>query len=74
MPAYDYRCLTCDEQFERRVPAEMADDVLCSQGHDQVKRLLSVFAVGRATSSLGAPAPAAMPTGGGCCGGGCGCG
>ena len=48
-------------------------------GHADVKRLLSVFAVaGRAVPSAGsrgsAGSAAAMPSGGGCCGGGCGCG
>jgi hypothetical protein len=42
----------------------------CPEGHLDTTRLLSVFA---RTTAGGAPGPSA-PTGGGCCGGACGCG
>jgi putative FmdB family regulatory protein len=76
VPAYDYRCQTCDAVFEQRTTFDRADDVTCPEGHADVKRLLSVFAVaGRAgrAASVGAPS-SAPPSGGGCCGGACGCG
>ena len=68
---YDYRCTICDEAFEVR--RSMTDDspVTCSQGHAEVRKLLTMFAsVGAATG--GDPMPAGG--GGGCCGGACGCG
>jgi putative FmdB family regulatory protein len=75
VPVYDYRCRSCEKVFEQRTSLDGADDVVCPDGHDDVKRLLSVFAVaGRATPSAGSSGSAApMPSGGGCCGGGCGC-
>lgn len=77
MPTYEYRCLACDERFERRTTFADADATTarCPNGHTEVKRLLSAFAVNRAGVGGGA-APAPMPAGGGggCCGGGCGCG
>lgn len=69
MPLYEYRCRTCDTTFEaRRTMAEADEPSTCPQGHVEVKRLLSVFAAGRASAS----APTAS-SGGACCGGGCGC-
>lgn len=43
----------------------------CPQGHDDTVKLLSTIAV----AGRGGPAPSApsAPSGGGCCGGGCGC-
>ena len=72
MPTYDYRCLTCDERFEQRTSHAEADAVSCPNGHAEVKRLLSTFGFARAGG--GPAAVPAMPSGGGCCGGGCGCG
>jgi len=68
MALYEYRCLECDETFERRRPMDDADrDVTCPAGHARVKRLLSVFAAARGGGDSAAPA------GAGCCGGACGC-
>ncbi|MCU1673227.1 MAG: regulatory, FmdB family domain protein [Frankiales bacterium] len=63
MPAYDYRCRTCDAPFEVR--RSLTDDApaLCPAGHDDVGRVFTPVAVG------GSAAPAAPA--GGCCGGGC---
>jgi hypothetical protein len=44
------------------------DPAPCPEGHLDTRRLLSVFA---ATGGTTAPSPA---SGGGCCGGACGCG
>jgi putative FmdB family regulatory protein len=66
VPVYEYRCLECDDVFEQRQTIGEADAARCPEGHDRVKRLLSMFAVGART---GPPAAA-----GGCCGGACGCG
>lgn len=75
VPTYEYRCMECDDRFERRTAIATADDVRCDAGHDDVKRLLSSFAVGRdagTPASGGSSVP--MTSGGGCCGGACGCG
>jgi putative FmdB family regulatory protein len=67
VPLYEYRCRSCGVVFEERRPAsESTWDATCPDGHEDAVRLLSVFA------STGARAEAA--TGGGCCGGACGCG
>jgi putative FmdB family regulatory protein len=66
MPAYDYRCRTCDTLFEvRRGLDEVATAAPCPQGHPETSRVFTPVAVGGAAA---APAPAG---GGGCCGGGC---
>ncbi|HKE51534.1 MAG TPA: zinc ribbon domain-containing protein [Actinomycetes bacterium] len=73
MPRYDYRCRACGATFEiTRSMTEVNSPAYCPQGHDDTVRLLSTIALtGRAGSA--APAPAAG-SGGGCCGGACGCG
>ena len=72
MPAYDFRCRTCETTFEVRRPmAEAGDPATCPDGHEDAVRLLSVFAsVGTAAGSV-TPPPA--PRSGGGCGSGCGC-
>ena len=69
MPAYDYRCRTCDAVFEvRRGLDEAAVPAPCPQGHAETSRVFTPVAVGGAVSGGAAEAPA---SGGGCCGGGC---
>ena len=71
MALYEYRCRTCDDVFEVRRPmSEAGTPAPCPAGHADTVKLLSMFA--RTGSAVGAPAPA-RPSGGGCCGGGCGC-
>jgi putative FmdB family regulatory protein len=71
VPLYEYRCTDCDTVFEQRRPmAESDADVRCPDGHAGARRLLSVFA---STRSGGAPAPAAVPSGGMGCGPACAC-
>jgi putative FmdB family regulatory protein len=74
VPLYDYRCRTCDDTFEVRRPmAESEAPVACPSGHRETVKLLAFAAVGgRAGEPAGAAGP--MPSGGGCCGGACGCG
>jgi putative FmdB family regulatory protein len=77
VPTYEFRCTTCDTVFEeRRSMAASSDPATCPAGHPGARRLLSVFA---STSGAGDTLRAAGParpaaTGGGCCGGACGCG
>ena len=71
VPLYEYRCRSCDDVFELRRPmSESGEPTVCPSGHSDTVRLLSMFA--RAGS--GATTVASVrPTGGSCCGGGCGC-
>lgn len=70
MPLYEFRCRTCDTTFEERRPmAEANNPATCPDGHSGAVRVLSVFASVNAGGS--APGAAPMPSGGGCCGGGC---
>lgn len=71
MPLYEFRCKSCDATFEERRSMANADDpARCPEGHDNVVRLLSVFAaVGGAAPQQQAP----VPRSGGGCGSGCGC-
>jgi putative FmdB family regulatory protein len=69
MALYEFRCRTCDEQFEVRRPMrEASDPARCPRGHGDTVRLLSVFATVAA-----APGGRPASVGGGCCGGACGC-
>ncbi|MEV0001097.1 zinc ribbon domain-containing protein [Micromonospora sp. NPDC050980] len=73
MPRYEFRCRACGDTFEVNRPmAEAGRPATCPQGHADTMKLLSTVAFtgrGGAGPSGGAPAP----TGGGCCGGACGC-
>jgi putative FmdB family regulatory protein len=72
MPRYEYRCRACGDTFELNRPMSgSSDPASCPQGHDDTVKLLSTVAVGGRSS---APAPAGPGSGGGCCGGACGCG
>lgn len=70
MPRYDFRCRTCGATFEVARPLSAADEpTSCPDGHADTVKLMPVVSVGgRAT------APATARSGGGCCGGACGCG
>jgi putative FmdB family regulatory protein len=75
MPAYQYRCRSCDASFS--VNRAMADPVPaqtpCPTGHVDTARVFTPIAV--VAGGSGGPMPAAVPAGGGgggaCCGGGC---
>jgi putative FmdB family regulatory protein len=69
MPIYEYVCMGCESHFEELVRAD--EDPACPDcGSTKAKRQFSVFAAHGASQqpSFGAP------SGGGCCGGSCGCG
>ncbi|MEV0152841.1 zinc ribbon domain-containing protein [Micromonospora sp. NPDC050686] len=72
MPRYEFRCRACGDTFEVNRPmSEAGAPASCPQGHGDTVKLLSTVAVtGRGG---GVPGGAPAPTGGGCCGGGCGC-
>ncbi|EHY88612.1 FmdB family zinc ribbon protein [Saccharomonospora azurea] len=68
MPTYAYRCRVCADSFELHRPmSESGAPAPCPRGHDDTVKLLTTVAL---TGSAQAPAP----SGGGCCGGACGCG
>lgn len=72
MPRYDFRCRACGATFEVSRPmADSAEPAQCPEGHSDTVKLLSTIAV---TGRAGSSAEAAAPSGGGCCGGACGCG
>lgn len=77
MPMYEYGCLECDRRFDRLRRMEEADSgVTCPHcASEHVQRRLSTFAAHTRGGATGAePVAAKAPSGGGCCGGSCGCG
>jgi putative FmdB family regulatory protein len=69
VPIYEYRCNQCGTEFEKLVHAGSA--VVCpSCAASRVTRRLSLFG---ARVQASPSRPAAAPSGGACCGGGCGC-
>jgi putative FmdB family regulatory protein len=73
MPIYEFVCMTCESHFEELVGVKAADPPCPDCGASRVARQLSVFATHGGTAeqpSFGGP----MSSGGGCCGGSCGCG
>jgi putative FmdB family regulatory protein len=79
MAAYDYRCRTCDNVFEvhRSVTASADGPVRCPDGHTDATRIWSAVSVATGAgirAEFNATPRATAPSGGGCCGGACGCG
>lgn len=79
MPMYEYGCQACNTRFDllRRMNQDDAGITCprCESG--RVQRRLSTFAAhskDAAGVSAAASAPAPVASGGGCCGGSCGCG
>jgi putative FmdB family regulatory protein len=71
MPIYDYRCTSCDHQFERLVRGDQP--VICPHcSGNRLERLLSVPARPRSANGSGVPDYSQLgpPSGGSCCGGG----
>ena len=76
MPLYEYLCPTCDQKFEK-LQSMSAIGADCPNCEQPARRAISVFAsvtkggAGEMPTSMG---PLPPLSGGGCCGGGCGCG
>jgi putative FmdB family regulatory protein len=67
MPRYEYRCRICQTTFELRRAVNDADSPTeCPDGHDDVTRLLSVFATARVGQASGPAVPAGAPCGPAC--------
>jgi putative FmdB family regulatory protein len=45
MPIYEYECLTCGTQFEKRQSFSDAPQAECPNGHDDTRRLLAAPAI-----------------------------
>jgi putative FmdB family regulatory protein len=73
MPIYEYRCEACERRFERLIPFAERDTAqscpTCASSKTRV--LVSSFAFAGMDSG---DATEASFSGGGCCGGACGCG
>ena len=72
VPIYEYVCMECESHFEELV--RNGEAVGCPDCEaTNVRKKFSVFATGGAAEqpTYGGPP---MPSGGGCCGGSCGCG
>jgi putative regulatory protein, FmdB family len=66
VPRYEFRCRECAQTFEVDRPMSRSGEPAdCPAGHSDTVRLLSTVAVGGLAKA---------PSGGGCCGGACGCG
>jgi putative FmdB family regulatory protein len=74
MPLYEYYCSDCKSKFELLVHHKHADDIVCMKCQsDNIRRLLSVFAL---SHTDGDDSFDSLPTAGGSCGcgdGSCGC-
>lgn len=74
MPVYDYRCNACGATLEALRPHLAADQaVTCPCGATDSTRLPSLISRPQGSSNGGQLPIAGSPSGGGCCGGGCGC-
>jgi len=69
VPIYEYRCRGCGHDFEKYVHGATSTVSCPACASGQVTRKLSVFGL---KSDSGAVA-SSLPSGGGCCGGGCSC-
>jgi putative FmdB family regulatory protein len=77
LPIYEFACQDCDHRFEELVRAADPSAACPACGSGSTARLMSAFSV-RSVSAGGSDLARAMsqPTagsGGGCCGGACGC-
>ena len=75
MPLHEYLCHGCEARFEAITSAANADAVACPMCHSaETRRLISVIAgVGGRSSGGFMPSSGPSASGGGCCGGSCGC-
>ncbi|MGH7722343.1 MAG: FmdB family zinc ribbon protein [Candidatus Dormibacteria bacterium] len=76
MPVYEYRCNDCRTTFELlRGMGERELSALCPSCESRASMpLISQVAGPRSQAAGPAPAMSSPPSGGGCCGGACGCG
>ena len=70
MPIYEYACMECEDHFEELVRSSEQVVTCPSCGAAKVLKQLSSFAV----HGSGSKPSGVASSGGGCCGGRCGCG
>ena len=76
MPLYEYYCADCQTRFETLRPMSKADDSIQCKSCESMRtsRVLSLFAVNIGPSDRAKPfSNTGLGSGGGCCGGTCGC-
>jgi putative FmdB family regulatory protein len=71
VPIYEYACMECESHFEELVRASDVAPSCPECGAANVLKQLSVFAT---HGPAGEQPSFGRSTGGGCCGGSCGCG
>ena len=69
MPIYEYRCRGCGHDFEKYVHAASSGVSCPTCASAQVTRKLSIFGLKSDSGTVAST----LPSGGGCCGGGCSC-
>lgn len=76
MPLYEYVCTDCNTRFDALVRSvATADSVSCESCSGQnVRRLISRFATVGGFDDQATASDFQVRSGGGCCGGSCGCG
>lgn len=75
MPVYEYVCESCQEVFAEKRPISASDATAVCPGCESEKtrrRMTAIAFVGKTSSQNQASIPLPM-SGGGCCGGVCGC-
>lgn len=73
MPVFEYICRCCDSKFDTLVMSSDEKVNCCDCGSEDIEKQFSSFASHNDSDSFGSDTDS-MPTGGGCCGGGCACG
>ena len=74
MPIYEYHCPTCGNKFEK-LQSMNSTGADCPRCEQPARRAISVFAaVSKGDNGLSDFSPLPPISGGGCCGGSCGCG
>lgn len=75
MPIYEYRCQDCQHSFDVLTSFSQRDQSqICPQCESrQTRVMVSSFAAIGGAAEFSSTLPMA-PSGGGCCGGACGCG
>jgi putative FmdB family regulatory protein len=72
MPIFEYKCRQCGHVMEVLQKGRDAETLTCTQcGGSNLQKLLSGFAVGRASESPACDSCSSLPTCGGCMGGVC---
>jgi putative FmdB family regulatory protein len=71
MPLYEYRCVSCEQFFDRLVAYDAASPECPACGGEDVRRLISVIGGLGASGSTGAASAPSAGCGG--CGAGCAC-